>query len=114
MSRDDDRTPPPSDNEGSQGPRPTSAAEDRSGALARAECAALSNSVASFGGPPPEVQRELREAERAGHNLAAQGREVRFATGADGRVSVELTDSYGHPLDVIGPIGLFRLLKTAS
>ncbi len=113
MNRDHDRTSPPAGIQGSQGLHLISAAEDRSGALARAECAALSNSVASFGGPPPEVQRELREAERAGHNLAAQGREVRFATGVDGRVSVELTDSYGHPLDVIGPIGLFRLLKTA-
>jgi hypothetical protein len=36
---------------------------------------------------------------------------VRFGTGADGRVSVELTDTAGHALDAIGPAGLFRLLE---
>jgi hypothetical protein len=86
---------------------------DLSEALARAEHARFSGSVESFEGPPPEVQREMVEAERAWNNLAAQGRAVRFGTGADGRVSVALTDSSGRPLDMIGPIGLFRLLKAA-
>jgi hypothetical protein len=43
--------------------------------------------------------------------LAAQGQELRFVTAADGRVSVELTDSAGHQLSVIGPADLFRLLR---
>jgi hypothetical protein len=62
-------------------------------------------------GPPPEVQRELDAAARISQTLAAQGKELRFGTDADGRVSVELTDSAGHEIDVIGPDGLFRLLQ---
>lgn len=83
-------------------------------ALARAEQALMTGSVVPFEGPPPEVQREMAAAERAWRNLAAQGREVRFGTGRDGRVSIELTDMAGHQLDKIGPVGLFRLLKLAS
>jgi hypothetical protein len=63
------------------------------------------------GGPPPEVQRELDAAARVTQVLADQDRELRFITGGDGRVSVELTDSAGHPLGVIGPSDLFALLK---
>ncbi|HEY7967271.1 MAG TPA: hypothetical protein VID68_09595 [Solirubrobacteraceae bacterium] len=65
----------------------------------------------SLDGPPPEVQRELDAAARVSQTLAAQGKELRFGTDADGRVSVELTDSMGHEIDVIGPVGLFRLLQ---
>lgn len=83
-------------------------------ALARAERVVMTGSVVPFEGPPPEVQREMVAAQRAWRNLAAQGREVRFGTGADGRVSVELTDRAGDRVDHIGPIGLFRLLKLAS
>jgi len=61
--------------------------------------------------PPPEVQRELDAAAHVSQMLAAQGRELRFGMSADGRVSVELIDTTGHSLDVIGPDGLFRLLK---
>jgi hypothetical protein len=71
-------------------------------------------SVERLEGPPPEVQREMAKAELASQNLAEQGREVRFETGADGRVSVELTDSAGRSVDVIGPAGLFRLLKLSA
>ena len=85
-----------------------------SAVLARAERGLWSGSVERLEGPPTEVLREMLEAERAWQNLAAQGREVRFGTRADGRVSVELTDSAGHALDDLGPIGLFQLLKTAS
>jgi hypothetical protein len=60
--------------------------------------------------PPPEVQREMARAARACQKLAAQGKEVRFDRRADGRISVELFDVSGRPLDVIGPSGLFRLL----
>ncbi|HLW96942.1 MAG TPA: hypothetical protein VKS25_16330 [Solirubrobacteraceae bacterium] len=62
-------------------------------------------------GPPPEVQRELDAAARVSQTLAAEGKELRFGTDADGRVLVELTDSAGHEIDVIGPDGLFRLLQ---
>jgi hypothetical protein len=65
-------------------------------------------------GPPPEVQLELDAAARVCQTLAAQGKELRFGTGADGRVSVELTDSAGHEVDVIGTDGLFRLLQQQS
>lgn len=87
---------------------------DLSEALARAERVIMNGSVVPFEGPPPEVQREMVEAQRAWRNLAAQGREVRFGTGADGRVSIELTDSAGDQVHHIGPVGLFRLLKLAS
>ena len=87
---------------------------DLSEALARAERAFATGLVTAFEGPPPEVQREMAQAERAWQRLAAQGREVRFGTGADGRVSVELTDMAGHPVEPIGPIGLFRLLQAAG
>jgi hypothetical protein len=53
----------------------------------------------------------MAEAARACQALAAQGKELRFDRSADGRVSVELTDVSGRPLDVIGPSGLFRLLQ---
>ena len=76
----------------------------------RAEGAQAAPRHASLDGPPPEVQRELDAAARVSQMLAAQGKELRFATSADGRVSVELTDAAGHALDVIGPSGLFRLL----
>ncbi len=62
-------------------------------------------------GPSPELQRELDDAARVTQVLAAQGQEIRFVTAPNGRVSVELTDSAGHPLSVIGPDDLFRLLR---
>lgn len=65
-------------------------------------------------GPPPEVQREMLAAARVWQTLAAQGKELRFGQSADGRVSVELIDSSGRALDVIGPSGLFQLLQQAS
>ena len=80
-------------------------------ALERAERALVMGSIPPFEGPPPEVQREIAAAQRAWRSLAAQGREVRFEAHADGHVSIELTDRAGHPLDEIGPLGLFRLLK---
>jgi hypothetical protein len=87
---------------------------DLSEALARAERAFATGQVTAFEGPPPEVQREMAQAERAWQRLAAQGREVHFGTGADGRVSVELTDMAGRPVQPIGPVGLFRLLERAG
>ena len=60
----------------------------------------MSGSVVHLSGPPPEVQREMAAAALAWNDLAAQGREVRFGTGRDGRVSIELTDSRsGRALD---------------
>jgi len=87
---------------------------DLAAVLERAERALMMGSVVPFEGPPPEVRREMVEAERAGRNLEAQGREVRFEAHADGHVSIELTDSSGHAVDELGPIALFRLLKLAS
>jgi hypothetical protein len=87
---------------------------DLSAALARAERADLRGTPAHFSGPPPEVQREMAEAARAWSDLAAQGREVRFGTGPDGRVSIELTDSRsGRALHALAPAGLFVLLGLA-
>jgi hypothetical protein len=78
----------------------------------RAQGVLANRPPAPLGSPPPEVQRELAAAALASQRLAAQGKEVRFVTSADGRrVSVELTDAAGHPLDVIGPSALFQLLK---
>jgi hypothetical protein len=86
---------------------------DLSAALARAEQADLRAPV-NLSGPPPEVQREMDEAARAWSDLAAQGREVRFGTGEDGRVSIELTDSRsGLALHRLAPAGLFLLLGLA-
>jgi hypothetical protein len=82
-------------------------------ALARVERAMHDGAVEPLEGPPPEVRREMLAAERAWESLAAQGREVRFETGADGRVSIELTDRTGRALDVIRADRLFRLLKLA-
>ena len=65
-------------------------------------------------GPPAELQRELDSAARVSQMLEAQGRELRFVTGADGRVLVELTDASGTALNVIGPSELFRLLAQSS
>jgi hypothetical protein len=67
-----------------------------------------------LGTPPPEVQRELAAAVLASQRLAAQGKELRFETGADGRVSVELTDTAGRPLGVLGPSALFQLIQQPS
>jgi len=87
---------------------------DLGAALARAEHEMHRGSVVQFAGPPPEVQREMAEAERLWRDLEAQGREVRFERRPDGRVSVALTDiASGRSLDEIGPIGLFRLLDLA-
>jgi hypothetical protein len=87
---------------------------DLSAALARAEHAIHRGAVVQFTGPPPEVQREMADAERLWRDLEAQGREVRFETRPDGHVSVALTDiASGRSLDEIGPIGLFRLLNPA-
>ena len=46
--------------------------------------------------------------------VVVQGERRIVGTGADGRVSVELTDMAGHPVEPIGPIGLFRLLRLAG
>lgn len=80
----------------------------------RAQRTLMSVPAAPLDGPPPEVQREMLAAARMWQTLAAQGKELRFGQSADGRVSVELTDSSGHALDVIGPSGLFQLLQQAS
>jgi hypothetical protein len=80
----------------------------------RAQRTLTSVPAAPFEGPPPEVQREMLAAARVWQTLAAQGKELRFGQSADGRVSVELTDSSGRALDVIGPSGLFLLLQQAS
>ena len=82
-------------------------------ALERVERAMHDGAVEPLEGPPPEVKREMLAAERAWESLAAQGREVRFGTGADGRVSIELTDHSGHAVGVIRADRLFRLLKLA-
>ena len=75
----------------------------------------MGGSVQRFSGPPPEVQREMADAARAWSDLAAQGREVRFGTGPDGRVWIELTDSRsGRALRRIAPAGLFKLLNLAG
>ncbi len=79
--------------------------------LARVERAMHAGTVEELEGPPPEVKREMLAAERAWESLAAQGREVRFGTGEDGRVSIELTDHSGRAVDVIRADRLFRLLK---
>jgi hypothetical protein len=79
--------------------------------LARVERAMHEAGVDRLEGPPPEVQREMVTAERARQSLAAEGREVRFGTGEDGRVSIELTDRAGRALDTIGVAGLFELLN---
>jgi hypothetical protein len=79
----------------------------------RARRAASNSSPTSLDAPPPEVRREMAAAARACQTLAAQGKELRFDRSADGRVSVELIDGSGRPLDVIGPSGLFRLLQQA-
>jgi len=79
--------------------------------LARVEREMHEGSVEPLEGPPPEVKREMLAADRAWESLAAQGREVRFGTGEDGRVSIELTDRSGRAVDVIRADGLFRLLK---
>jgi len=83
----------------------------RTASVKRAQGLLAGRRYALNDGPPPEVQRELDAAARVSQVLAAQGKELRFMTSADGRVSVELTDTAGHPLGVIGPSGLFRLLQ---
>jgi hypothetical protein len=80
----------------------------------RAQRTLMSVPAAPLDGPPPEVQREMLAAARVWQTLAAQGKELRFGQSADGRVSVELTDTSGRAVDVIGPSGLFRLLQQAS
>jgi hypothetical protein len=80
----------------------------------RARRALAPTSAARLDGPPPEVRREMADAARACQTLAAEGKELRFARAADGRVSVELTDGSGRALDVIGPSGLFALLAKAA
>ena len=80
----------------------------------RAQRTLVSVPTAPLDGPPPEVEREMLAAARVWQTLAAQGKELRFGQRADGRVSVELTDTSGRALDVIGPSGLFRLLPQAS
>ena len=81
--------------------------------LARVEREMHEGSLEPLEGPPPEVKREMLAADRAWESLAAEGREVRFAKGKDGRVSIEVTDRTGNAVDVIRADGLFRLLKLA-
>jgi hypothetical protein len=81
--------------------------------LARVERELHEGSVEPLEGPPPEVKREMVAAELAWESLAAEGREVRFGRGKDGRVSIELTDRTGKAVDVIRADRLFRLLKLA-
>ena len=81
--------------------------------LARVEREMHEGSVEPLEGPPPEVKREMLAADLAWESLAAQGREVRFDKGEDGRVSIELTDHSGHAVGVIRADRLFRLLKLA-
>src|SRR5579863_9556281 len=81
--------------------------------LARVERELHEGSVEPLEGPPPEVKREMVAADEAWESLAAQGREVRFGRGKDGRVSIELTDRTGKAVDVIRADRLFRLLKLA-
>ena len=80
----------------------------------RAQRRLMAVPAAPLDGPPPEVQREMVAAARVWQTLAAQGKELRFGQSTDGRVSVELIDSSGRALDVIGPSGLFQLLQQAS
>jgi hypothetical protein len=61
--------------------------------------------------PPPEVQRELDAAARFSETLAAEGKQLRFDRSSDGRISVELTDTSGHPLYALRPAEIFRLLQ---
>jgi len=88
--------------------------------LARARRAAAAKraqrqfAAPAMDGPPPEVEREMAAAAMLWRTLAAQGKELRFGRGEDGRVSIELTDPAGRPLDVIGASGLFRLLSQSS
>jgi hypothetical protein len=56
-----------------------------------AEMASAAGAVAS---PPPEVSAEVREAARAATRLHELGRELRFDHGDDGRLRVELHDSF--------------------
>jgi hypothetical protein len=88
----------------------TLARAKRAAQAKRAQRAISSSQAAALDGPPPEVQREMVAAARVWQALAAQGKELRFGRSADGRVSVELTDTSGRALDVIGPSGLFLLL----
>lgn len=81
---------------------------------ARAKRAQRDIALSAMDGPPPEVQREMAVAAGLWQTLAAQGKELRFGRGDDGRVSIELTDATGRALDVIGASGLFRLLAQSS
>lgn len=87
---------------------------ERARRAARAKRAQRVLDATASAGPPPEVEREMAVAARMWQSLAAQGKELRFGTGTDGRVSVELTDRSGRAVDVIGPAGLFRLLSQAG
>jgi hypothetical protein len=82
--------------------------------LARAERALMAGAIVRVMGPPAEVRREMLIAQRAGRDLAARGREVRFEALADGHVSIALTDRAGRAVAGIAPAGLFRLLKLAG
>lgn len=48
--------------------------------------------------PPPEVWRECDAAARAYETLRAQGRELHFDTGDDGKVRIEVRDTEGRVL----------------
>ena len=52
---------------------------------------------------PSEVRDEIQAADRLYHELAAQGRQVRFRDGIDGGVVARLCDLDGN---VIRPVGL--------
>jgi hypothetical protein len=92
----------------------TLARAKRAAQAKRAQRAISLSQAAAFDGPPPEVQREMVAAARVWQALAAQGKELRFGRSADGRVSVELTDTSGRAVDVIGPSGLFLLLAQVA
>jgi hypothetical protein len=107
------RPPAPAFAEGSTAFADTLARAKRSARRMRARRPAPGSWPAAVEAPPPEVQREMAAAARACQTLAAQGKELRFDRTADGRVSVELIDVAGCPLDLT-PSGLFSLLQQAA
>ena len=90
-------------------------ASDLSAALAEPSTRSIAARSCSSRDRRPRCSGRWSRPSGPGATSQAQGREVRFGTRPDGRVSVELTDiASGRALDEIGPIGLFRLLNLAS